>query len=70
MQNAGKSRHLRDLGRILKTNSFLLSDMKGDISSIDMQNSLNQSASMDISFMNKDDSSKILNRSLVDNSKV
>lgn len=53
MHNAGKSRHLRDLGRILKTNSFLLNDMKGDISSIDMPNPANQSASMDMSFMNK-----------------
>ena len=70
MQNAGKSRHLRDLGKILKANSALLPEMKNDISSIDMQNSVNQSASMEISFMNKSESSRILNRSLVDNSKV
>ena len=66
MVNAGKTRHIRDLGKTYKNNAFMLTDMKHDISSIQMQN---QSGSMDISFMNKSNS-KILNNSLLNGSKI
>lgn len=36
MQNAGKSRHLRDLGKLFAGNSYSLTNLKHDISSIDM----------------------------------
>ena len=64
MVNAGKSKHVRDMGKLFRSNTLNFTDLKQqDISSIDMQqNSLNQSNSMDISFMNK---SKILNNSLL-----
>jgi len=36
MQNAGKSRHLRDLGKLFAGNTYTLTNLKHDISSIDM----------------------------------
>ena len=64
MQNAGKSRHLRDLGKLFAGNNYTLTNLKHDISSIDMgQSLLNQSASMDASFLNQSNS-KILNSSM------
>lgn len=71
MQNAGKSRHLRDLGKLFAGNTYALTNLKHDISSIDMgQNSLlNQSNLIDdASFLNNS-KSKILNESIMDRGK-
>jgi hypothetical protein len=69
MRNGGKSRHLRDLGRILTGNMVGFSNLKHDISSIDMHNSLSQSGLVDTSYLNQS-GSKLLNASLLNASKI
>lgn len=60
MNNAGKSKHLRELGRFLQGGNILnFSNLKGDFSSIIDHN---QSVSMDASMMNQ--TGPILNQSL------
>lgn len=62
MKNGGKSKHLRELGRLLLTSSNLnVSNMQNDISSIDFRNI---SASQDTSMIRINQSnSNILNQS-------
>lgn len=74
MQDAGKSRHLRELGRLMDGNNYALNNLKHDVSSIN--EALNQSNSIDSSLLgqinSKDqkDNSKILNNSLIHHSIV
>jgi hypothetical protein len=66
MNNAGKSRHLRELGRFLQGgNIFNFSNLKGDFSSIIDQN---QSVSIDASMINQ--TGPILNQSLGQDSSI